>query len=205
MTIRNKVFSRASITAVAASAIVLLAGCVEAPPPRAVPGWAFPAFFALFAAVWSVRATVGFNIDRALDPSVSGFYSGGIKIALWAVPAAAFAYWIRGESRLTSLKLRLPAARTLPLTIAIVVAYLSGVAFDVARKHGVSEATLYNWKAKYGGMDVSEAKRLTPAAYAANLSATCDRLRNPDQLRRSHIAPPAPHGVKPAEALIAAG
>jgi Integrase core domain len=36
---------------------------------------------------------------------------------------------------------------------------------------------------------------LTPAAYAANLTATCDRLRNPDQLRRSHVAPPAPHGV----------
>jgi putative transposase len=33
---------------------------------------------------------------------------------------------------------------------------------DLARKHGVSEATLYNWKAKYGGMDVSEAKRLKP-------------------------------------------
>ena len=31
---------------------------------------------------------------------------------------------------------------------------------DLARKHGVSEATLYSWKAKYGGMDVSEAKRL---------------------------------------------
>jgi putative transposase len=31
---------------------------------------------------------------------------------------------------------------------------------DVARKHGISEATLYNWKAKYGGMDVSDAKRL---------------------------------------------
>ena len=31
---------------------------------------------------------------------------------------------------------------------------------DLARKHGVSEATLYNWKAKYGGMGVSEAKRL---------------------------------------------
>jgi putative transposase len=42
---------------------------------------------------------------------------------------------------------------------------------------------------------------LTPADYAANLPATCDRLRNPDQLRRSHVAPPAPHGVKPAEAL----
>lgn len=31
---------------------------------------------------------------------------------------------------------------------------------DLARKYGVSEATLYNWKAKYGGLDVSEAKRL---------------------------------------------
>ncbi|MET4323786.1 putative transposase [Bradyrhizobium sp. RT5a] len=31
---------------------------------------------------------------------------------------------------------------------------------DLARKHGVSEATLYNWKSKFGGMDVSEAKRL---------------------------------------------
>ena len=33
-------------------------------------------------------------------------------------------------------------------------------AADLARKYGVSEATLYNWKAKYGGMDVSDAKRL---------------------------------------------
>ena len=31
---------------------------------------------------------------------------------------------------------------------------------DLARRHGVSEATLYNWKAKYGGLDVSEARRL---------------------------------------------
>jgi putative transposase len=33
-------------------------------------------------------------------------------------------------------------------------------AADLARKYGVSEATLYNWKAKYGGIDVSDAKRL---------------------------------------------
>jgi putative transposase len=38
---------------------------------------------------------------------------------------------------------------------------------------------------------------LTPTAFAANLSATCDRLHNPDQLRRSHVAPPAPNGVTP--------
>ena len=31
---------------------------------------------------------------------------------------------------------------------------------DLARKHGISEATLYNWKAKYGGMDASDSKRL---------------------------------------------
>jgi putative transposase len=31
---------------------------------------------------------------------------------------------------------------------------------DLARKHGISEATIYNWKAKFGGMDVSGAKRL---------------------------------------------
>jgi len=31
---------------------------------------------------------------------------------------------------------------------------------DVCRKHGISSATFYKWKAKFGGMDVSEAKRL---------------------------------------------
>jgi putative transposase len=31
---------------------------------------------------------------------------------------------------------------------------------DVCRKHGVSEATFYKWKAKFGGLDVSDARRL---------------------------------------------
>src|SRR5436190_15473747 len=31
---------------------------------------------------------------------------------------------------------------------------------DVCRKHGISSATFYKWKAKYGGLDVSEARRL---------------------------------------------
>ena len=31
---------------------------------------------------------------------------------------------------------------------------------DLCRKHGISDATYYNWKAKYGGLTVSEAQRL---------------------------------------------
>ena len=31
---------------------------------------------------------------------------------------------------------------------------------ELCRKHGISEATFYNWKAKFGGLGISEAKRL---------------------------------------------
>jgi putative transposase len=31
---------------------------------------------------------------------------------------------------------------------------------DLCRKHGISEATYYNWKAKFGGMTVSDAQKL---------------------------------------------
>lgn len=31
---------------------------------------------------------------------------------------------------------------------------------DLCRKHGLSSLTFYKWKAKYGGLDVSEARRL---------------------------------------------
>jgi putative transposase len=31
---------------------------------------------------------------------------------------------------------------------------------ELCRKHGISEATIYNWRSRYGGMEISEARRL---------------------------------------------
>ncbi|MFQ3454722.1 IS3 family transposase [Bradyrhizobium sp. UFLA01-814] len=62
------------------------------------------------------------------------------------------------------------------------------------------------WVADYNGeRPHSSLQYLTPAAYAATLSATDARLRNPDQLRRSSVAPPAPLGVQTTETLTVAG
>lgn len=45
--------------------------------------------------------------------------------------------------------------------IAILKEQESGVSVaDLCRKHDVSDASIYKWKAKFGGMDVSEARRL---------------------------------------------
>jgi putative transposase len=45
--------------------------------------------------------------------------------------------------------------------IAILKEQEAGVAVaDLCRKHGVSSPTFYKWKAKFGGLDVSEARRL---------------------------------------------
>jgi putative transposase len=45
--------------------------------------------------------------------------------------------------------------------IAILKEQEAGVSVaDLCRKHGVSDASIYKWKAKFGGMEVSEARRL---------------------------------------------
>ena len=45
--------------------------------------------------------------------------------------------------------------------IGILTEHEAGVSVaDLCRKHGVSDASIYKWKARFGGMDVSEAKRL---------------------------------------------
>lgn len=44
--------------------------------------------------------------------------------------------------------------------VGIIKKQESGISVkDLCREHGISEATFYNWKAKYGGMPVSEVKR----------------------------------------------
>lgn len=49
--------------------------------------------------------------------------------------------------------------------IAILKEQVAGVpAVDVCRRHGVSSATFYTWKAKFGGLEVSEANRDGPTA-----------------------------------------
>lgn len=45
--------------------------------------------------------------------------------------------------------------------IGILKEHEAGVSVaDLCRRHGVSDASIYNWKARFGGMDVSEARRL---------------------------------------------
>lgn len=56
-----------------------------------------------------------------------------------------------------------PASFTEEQIIAVLKAHEAGAKnADLARKHGISEATLQNRKAGFGGMDISEAKRLKP-------------------------------------------
>ena len=45
--------------------------------------------------------------------------------------------------------------------IAVLKEHQAGLpAAELCRKHGISEATFYTWRSKYGGLEVSDAKRL---------------------------------------------
>jgi len=45
--------------------------------------------------------------------------------------------------------------------IAVLKQHRAGVpTAELCRKHGISEATFYNWRSRYGGMEVSDARRL---------------------------------------------
>jgi len=50
---------------------------------------------------------------------------------------------------------------------------------ELCRKHGFSDASFYLWRSKYGGMEVSEAKRLKSLETEnARLKKSIDRFRN---------------------------
>ncbi len=71
---------------------------------------------------------------------------------------------------------------------------------DHARK------TIGSWTADYNHQRPhSSLGYATPAEYAANLAATGDRRRNPDQLRRSPVATSAPSGVSTSRTQLADG
>jgi len=45
--------------------------------------------------------------------------------------------------------------------IGILKEHQAGIATaEICRKHGISDATFYAWRSKYGGMEISEARRL---------------------------------------------
>ena len=54
---------------------------------------------------------------------------------------------------------------------------------DVCRRHGISEATFYSWKAKFGGLDVSEARRLKALEDEKHQAQEASRGRDARQCR----------------------
>ena len=70
---------------------------------------------------------------------------------------------------------------------------------DVCRKHGVSEATFYNWKAKYGGLEVSEAKRLLPVD---RITESVPRVESRPRRRPELEGESGPHGKASGRRVI---
>lgn len=58
---------------------------------------------------------------------------------------------------------------------------------DLCRKHGISDVTYYNWRAKYGGMSVSELKRTRNWKLRMPSSSACTHPE-PAHLSRDHAA-----------------
>lgn len=54
----------------------------------------------------------------------------------------------------------MPAKTEIPKEIEIPRKFASLQVQEVCRKHGISDATYYNWKSKYGGMEASDLRRM---------------------------------------------
>src|SRR5690606_7673201 len=76
--------------------------------------------------------------------------------------------------------------------IGILKEHEAGVSVaDLRRKHGVSDVSIYNWKARVGGMDVSEARRCPPAAALPRRYWTVSRSGSDSARRRRTLLPPS--------------
>ena len=96
------------------------------------------------------------------------------------ISSATFYAWRRSSAVWTSCEAFNGRMRDEPLNETII--------YDLDHARSV----LARWFASYNQRRPHSALGyLTPTAYAANLTATGDRLRNPDQLRPSPVAPPA--------------
>jgi Transposase len=71
---------------------------------------------------------------------------------------------------------------------------IKGVAIkEACRKHGFSEASYYLWRSKYGGMDVSDAKRLfAPAAGKGGGHSEADEQATSDVTFPAQVVPIVP-------------
>lgn len=79
--------------------------------------------------------------------------------------------------------------------IAILREQEAGVkAAEVCRRHGISGATVYAWKAKFGGMEPSDAKRLrVRCIQSLSYPAALKKFAHSSSVKRSQTCPTVRH------------
>ena len=86
-------------------------------------------YLAVFFLLWTLRATLFYAVDESIaSPTLRAAYADLLKLVVWVLPAAAFAYWLRGSPPLKYLGLSiLPGPRRWSLCLAITVVFLLAV------------------------------------------------------------------------------
>lgn len=86
-------------------------------------------FLAVFFVLWTLRATLFYAVDESIaSPTLRAAYADLLKLVVWVLPAAAFAYWLRGAPPLNYLGLTVvPSRRNSLLCLAITVIFLLAV------------------------------------------------------------------------------
>ena len=61
--------------------------------------------------------------------------------------------------------------------IKVLKEHAAGLSGDVCRKHGMSDATFYKWRSRFGGMEISDARRLKALEEENRKLRSCWRRR----------------------------